>query len=237
MSAVIMNNISKLINQRIILNNANLKLDKGEICALIGPNGAGKTTLLKCLLGLINKDTGSISVDRIKVQLSSLNQILPKFGVVLKYPESISQLSIKTLFDQHQHYMGIKRNRSIHSLLSEVDLNVSLYQEASELSLGMSQRLLLALAISHNPSILILDEPFNGLDISGVNIFKKIINKFKSQGKSVLLTSHSLENLDGLVDSVIFINHGKTAHKISAKVIQNKYGNIQNYYKEMIDHE
>lgn len=235
MSEVLINNVSKLINQKLVLNNVNLRLDRGEICALIGPNGAGKTTLLKCFLGLIKKDVGSIKINGVELQLNNLNRILPKFGTVIKYPESISELSIKTLFNQHQHYMGVKRTQSIHSLLSKVNLNVSLDRKAGELSLGMRQRLLLALAISHDPSILILDEPFNGLDVSGVDIFNKIINKFKAQGKSVLLTSHSLENLDDLVDSVMFINHGRTFHKISTRVIQVEYGNIRNYYKEMVD--
>lgn len=237
MSEICMKNIMKKIKKHNILLNANINVKEGEICALIGPNGVGKTTLLKILLHLIKQDSGSISINNKIVNNKNINTYLKDIGSVLTFPESINDLTIKELFNQHFHYMGVD-NQSIVSILNKVKLNVSLDAKAGQFSLGMKQRLLLGLAISHNPSIIILDEPFNGLDIDGVEIFQNIIKEQKTKGKSIIITSHSMNDLNSLVDSVIALKNGKTFEKKDIRYIKNKYnGKIESYYKKVINNE
>ncbi|GLB46071.1 ABC transporter ATP-binding protein [Philodulcilactobacillus myokoensis] len=234
MKIISMKDINKKIGGKQILSNANFELNSKEICALIGPNGAGKTTFLKVLLNLINADTGIVEINDSQMTSKNINYLLPKFGVMLKYPESISKLSINNLFKQHEHYMKVRQVDSTENLLKKVKLNVTLDTEVGKLSLGMKQRLLLALAISSDPTVIILDEPFNGLDVDGVDLFKSILKELREKGKSIIITSHSLSDLNGLVDSVIFLNNGTTLPKISMQVIDKKYnGSIKDYYREV----
>ena len=236
MQIISINNLNKSINNQSILKDVNLSVNKGEICALIGPNGAGKTTLIKCLLHLINPDSGTIKIKGQSITAKDWNSVLPKFGVVLKYPERISKLTIDEIFKQHSYYMGFHQTKSINQLLNYVGLFINVKTKIGQLSLGMKQRLLLALAISHNPSVIILDEPFNGLDIDGADQLEKSLKKLRNSGKSILITSHTLERLNNLANSIIFINDGKTKPKKQTKEIKQQYGNLNNYYRK-VNHE
>ncbi|WP_105956894.1 ATP-binding cassette domain-containing protein [Apilactobacillus quenuiae] len=234
-----MKNINKTIKNKVALSNANLNINNNEICALIGPNGAGKTTLIKCLTGLSSSDSGIIKFDNESLNNRSINDILSKIGAVLKFPESISKTPIESIFNQEFFYRGIKQHKSVNYYLNKVKLNVSPDTKAGKLSLGMKQRLLIALAISHNPSLLILDEPFNGLDVDGVDLMKNIISDFvKENNNSVLITSHSLNDLNDFVSSVTFMQSGHTLHKETMEDIRENYGgSIKDYYREVHNNE
>lgn len=231
--SIVMNNIEKNIDGFNILKISNLCIEKGEICALIGSNGAGKTTLINCLLGLINPEQGTIKINNELFQNNERSQILSQIGSVLQYPTSISKLTINQLFTEHFHYLNLKKPTSWDKFLENVNLNVSPNLKIGKMSLGMKQRLLVALALSHNPNILILDEPFNGLDPDGIILIKNLITSFKNCGGIILISSHSLGELEDFTTSVVFIKNGQTFEKIYMKLLLDKYkGGLQEYYKE-----
>lgn len=234
MERVCINSISKKIDDFQILKLASISVEKSEICALIGPNGAGKTTLLNCLLGLLSYDGGSIRINDIILDKShSREKILSQIGSVMQYPDSISGMTIKELFEDHFHYLNMA-DCNVTKFLELVKLNVNLDYRIEKLSLGMRQRLLFALSISHGPDILILDEPFNGLDPDGLFLMKSILLEFKSNGGSAIIASHSLKELEDFSDSVVFIKDGVTAQKCIVKEILSKNpGGLQEYYKNV----
>ncbi|WP_157796305.1 ABC transporter ATP-binding protein [Bacillus xiapuensis] len=225
-------NVQKFINDKQIIKSANMDIYGGEICALIGPNGVGKTTLLKCLLGLVFPDQGSIKVNGKLLSESSRAEILKQIGTVFSFPSSISSMTISQLFNEHFHYLQLEEPGSYQEILKKLDLEVPLTTKIGKLSLGMKQRLQLAMALSHQPNILILDEPFNGLDVDGINLIKKVLTDLKKKGISILITSHSLSELEDFASSVVFMMNGETYEKKSVQnIIQEYGGGLQEYYQ------
>ncbi len=190
MTQLKINHITKSINDRNILCIDNLNFESNGIYGLVGPNGAGKTTLLKCVCGLLVPSTGEISIDDLLLSQSTRNVFLKKIGSVFAQSDSIFDLSIRELLEEHYYFFGLNAPKQWAMVLENVGLDVSEKQMIGSLSLGMRQRLLLAVAISHAPEILILDEPFNGLDPDGVVLTKDLIKQL-SQDKIVIITSHS----------------------------------------------
>ena len=225
-------NVQKSVNNKNILKSANLNVSKGEICALLGPNGVGKTTLLKCLLGLIFPDQGAIEIDNILLSPSSRSEILKKVGTVFQLPASVSDMTISDLFNEHLHYLQVEKPEPYDTLLKKLGLEVPLETKVGQLSLGMKQRLQLAMALSHKPNILVLDEPFNGLDIDGINLIKEILTTLSKEGLCVIIASHSLAELEDFTSTVVFILNGKTSEKKSVKDIIFEYqGGLREYYQ------
>lgn len=180
MSYIEITKLSKIINEKEVLNGINLNINSYEVCGLIGPNGAGKTTLINCIIGLVNASEGSIKINNKLLKESTRYELLREVGTVLQYPSSISSLSISQIYNEHIHYMSCENVYSLDNLLTMVGLKIPTNSIIGKLSLGMKQRLLLGLAISHSPKILILDEPFNGLDPDGTALMKNIIENHKN---------------------------------------------------------
>lgn len=234
MTHIMITNVKKFINDKPILNSANLSISHGEICALVGPNGVGKTTLLKCVLGLISIDSGTIEIDNILLSPSSRPEILKKIGTVFQLPSGVSDMTVSSLIDEHLHYLEVEHSDSYEKILKKLKLEVPLEMKVGQLSLGMKQRLQLALALSHKPSVLILDEPFNGLDIDGISLIKEILRDLSNQGLSIIITSHSLAELEDFTSTIVFILNGNTAQKNSVKDIISEYkGGLKEYYQTL----
>lgn len=226
--------LTKIINKKKILNEVNLNVKPYEVCGLIGPNGAGKTTLINCVLGLVNPDEGFMKINNILLKESTRCELLCDIGTVLQYPSSISYLSIAQIYDDHIHYLSCENAHSLDTVLTMVDLKVPQDTIIGKLSLGMKQRLLLGLAISHNPKLLILDEPFNGLDPDGISLMKSIIENFKNDGGCVLIASHSLKELEDLCTNIAFIKEGIIFENKKMEDIRNEYEcGLNGYYKKL----
>lgn len=131
----------------------------------------------------------------------------------MPFPDNYAKLSIYEVFEENLYYMNCKLSKNIDTILCDVGLKTSLETKIAELSLGMKQKLNIALALTHNPSILILDEPFNGLDRTGITMLKNIINEFKTLGKVVLISSHSFNELDDIISEVIVMDNGTVIAK------------------------
>ncbi|MFW6230000.1 MAG: ABC transporter ATP-binding protein, partial [Halanaerobium sp.] len=185
------------------LQGINLQVDKGEIVGLLGPNGAGKTTTLKILTGLLNSDQGNIKImgEEIKRQLPAW--LKAKIGVV--FEESNLYLRLNAL-DNLKLFAGINNVGidRVRKLLAEYQLQDAAEKEVRNFSKGMKKRLMICRALLAEPEILILDEATGGLDPISAEIIREKVLALKKEGKTVILSTHYLEEADRLCDRVAF---------------------------------
>ncbi|MDU0894741.1 MAG: ABC transporter ATP-binding protein [Anaerococcus sp.] len=199
-------NAKKTIRNKVILNNINLDLEKGNIYGLIGHNGSGKTMLLRAISGLITLDSGYIKIDNTLVEL---NKPLPvKVGILIENVEFYDDL---TGFENLKFLSSINNEISddvINTYLKKFDLLKDKNKKAKEYSLGMMQKLAIIQAIMEDQSLILLDEPTNGLDRNSVEIFNEQIKELKDKGKTIILVSHNDSEIKELCDEIIEISDG-----------------------------
>ena len=179
-----------------MLDNVSLQVKKGTICGIIGRNGSGKTVLFKCICGLLQINEGSILVDKKEI------------GAIIEEPGFLKQYSGKQNLRLLASMSG-KENIDIEKVLKAVGLEHAGRKKVGKYSMGMRQRLGIAQAIMENQSILILDEPMNGLDNKGVDEIRKLILDLKKEGRSIILASHNREDIQILCDQVYEMDNGK----------------------------
>jgi ABC-2 type transport system ATP-binding protein len=199
--------VSLKIKEKDILSHVNLQCGRGEICGIIGRNGSGKTMLMKCICGFVRPTSGMVRV--LEAQIGKEQDFISDAGIIIETPGFIP------------YYSGIKNLRLLASVqnkitepqiketMKKVGLNPDMKRAVRKYSLGMKQRLGLAQAIMENPDIMILDEPFNGLDKEGVLEMRGYFLEMKKAGKTILLCSHSAEDIEVLCDRVYEMEHGK----------------------------
>ena len=207
MEIIKLENVSLKIKKDIILDKINVNFEKGKIHGLIGRNGSGKTMLMKCICGFVKVTSGQVIVD---------NKVVGKdcdfpdnIGVIIETPGFIPYYSgfrnLKLLAKINNKIT----DNDIKKAMESVGLNPNLKRAVGKYSLGMRQRLGLAQAIMENPEILILDEPMNGLDKEGVEDMRKYLIELRNQGKTIILASHSSEDISVLCDTVNEMDKGK----------------------------
>jgi len=185
----------------------------GEIFALLGPNGAGKTTTIKMILGMLKPDAGTISFQNKEIAPTVDNTYKTRIGYVPENCALYENLTGREYleFVGHLHHLDPARVRTKTARLLEV---VQLGKVAGKLikdySKGMKQRILIVSSLLHDPDLLILDEPFSGLDASAVLMFKALLTEQAHQGKTVIFCSHILEVVERLVDRILIISNGRT---------------------------
>lgn len=198
-------NGQKYYGKTQVLKNVNLECKAGEITGIIGRNGAGKTVLFKALCGLITLDDGEIWVGDKKKENG---EILQSVGVIIEEPAFIGNISgIKNL--EYLYMINHKMDKDyLNTVMKKVGLDSNSKKHVGKYSMGMRQRLAIAQAIMENPDILILDEPFNGLDNIGVNEMRDLLHELKKEGKIILVASHNAEDIRILCDSVFQMDGG-----------------------------
>lgn len=198
--------LSLTIKSTDILKNINITFEKGKIHGLIGRNGSGKTMLMKCICGFVKPTNGTIIVDG--KQIGKDCDFPENVGIIIETPGFIPYYSgyknLKLLADLNKKINGDK----IKETMKQVGLDPNLKRHVKKYSLGMRQRLGLAQAIMENPDLLILDEPMNGLDKDGVSDMRKYLLNLKEQGKTILIASHSAEDIEILCDTVCEMDNG-----------------------------
>lgn len=205
-------NVTLTLNQRRILDHISLKLENGKIYGLVGNNGCGKTMLMKCICGFIKPDRGEVESDG-KIIGKDVDYI-PDTGIIIETPGFISYY---TGLQNLKVLAGIQRKISteeIRDVMSRVGLDPDLKLSVKKYSLGMRQRLGIAQAIMENPSVLILDEPMNGLDRNGVEDIRRLLIEQKKQNKLILIASHNAEDIQILCDEVYEMDSGKIIRTI-----------------------
>lgn len=200
-------NVSLILQKNEILKDISVHFERGKIHGLIGRNGSGKTMLMKCICGFVKPTIGEITVDGKRI---GKDCDFPKnAGIIIETPGFIPYYSgyknLKLLADLR----GKISREDIRKTMEKVGLNPDLKRHVRKYSLGMRQRLGLAQAIMENPDLLILDEPMNGLDKDGVADMREYLIALKEQGKTILIASHSAEDIDILCDTVCEIDKGR----------------------------
>ncbi len=206
-SIIEVNSLNLTIKKTELLREVNISLQEGKIQGLSGRNGSGKTMLMKCICGFVKPTSGTITVAG--KQIGKDCDFPEKVGIIIETPGFIPYYSgyknLKMLADLRRQ-IG---KDEIRNVLEKVGLNPALKRHVRKYSLGMRQRLGLAQAIMEDPDILILDEPMNGLDKDGVADMRKYLIELKDQGKTILIASHSTEDISLLCDTVHEMDKGR----------------------------
>lgn len=218
-------NLCKEFGSQKAVDNISLQIKRNSIYGLLGPNGAGKSTILKMLVGLLHPTSGSILFDNEQWKRSSLSQI----GALIEAPALYGNLTARENLLVHTKLLGIPDTR-IDEVLQIVDLKDTGKKRASQFSLGMKQRLGIAIALLNNPKLLILDEPTNGLDPFGIQELRELISSFPSKGITVVLSSHILTEVAQVVDEIGIISKGKLLYQ----GVPNSQENLEQFFTDVI---
>ncbi len=198
--------VTKKFGQELVLKEVNLTLEQGRVYGIVGNNGSGKTVLMKCICGFLIPTTGLIQVFG-----SSIGQDVDfpeSLGVIIETPGFLTNLTGRKNLEI---LAGMRRKigpAEVQQVLEKVGLDPALKKPVANYSLGMRQRLGIAQAIMEDPKLLILDEPFNGLDKHGVGEIRKLLLELKEEGKTILLASHNEEDIRILCDEVYEMDGG-----------------------------
>lgn len=207
MGYIVINNYTKKIKKRTVLDNINLTFDKGKIYGLVGKNGCGKTMLLRGICGFITASQGEIIINNIKV---GNGKFAPSFGTVIENTELYNNL---TAFENLSLLSSFSKNRVdkevINYWIKRFGLEPTSKKKYGEFSLGMRQRLSLAQAFMEQPELIVLDEPTNALDEKGIKEFHEIALEAKNDGATIIIASHSKEDIDILCDKIFCMENGK----------------------------
>lgn len=200
-------NVTLKIKDALILDKVNLSVEKGSICGLVGRNGSGKTMLMKCICGFIPVTEGEISVSGQKV--GAKDKFAQNLGFIIETPGFMPNYTAYKNLEFLSSINSKADKQRIREVIELVGLDPDSKKKVGKFSLGMNQRLGLAQAIIDDPDLLILDEPFNGLDNDGVKQIRNLLLKLKEQGKTIIMASHTKEDIDILCDRVCFMDKGR----------------------------
>ncbi|MEV5037012.1 ABC transporter ATP-binding protein [Peribacillus frigoritolerans] len=217
---VVTNELTKKYKKHTSVDGLNLRIERGQIYGFLGPNGAGKTTTIRMLLGLIKPTKGSIEIfgqNLIKNRL----QILQRIGSLVESPTYYGNLTGYENLEAVRRLRDIPEKR-VNEVLEIVRLTKVANRLSKEYSLGMKQRLGIAAALLSSPDLLILDEPTNGLDPSGIQEMRELIKELPKSGMSVLVSSHLLSEIDQMATQVGIINNGKMIFQDSIERLRQK---------------
>ena len=201
-------NVSKSFGKRKVIDNISLKVNSGEIFGFLGPNGSGKTTTIKMILRLIDSDDGEIKVNGLDNR-KQFEQAMECIGAIVENPDMYKYMSGIDNLKLHARIRNIDEKR-INEVLEMVGLKDRAKDKVGKYSLGMKQRLGLALTLLHNPKVLILDEPTNGLDPAGIKQLRDILKKIShEENVAVFVSSHILTEMQQMCDRVAVLDNGK----------------------------
>lgn len=215
-------NLSKRYGENYALKDVNLTVRQGEIYGLVGNNGAGKTTLLRLLTGQTKHYTGEFKLFD-KSSDKELENVRKNTGTIIEAPSFYPNLTVKENLEYYRIQRGIPNKNKVLEYLRLVNLYNSRNKKFSSLSLGMKQRLGLALAMMNEPELLILDEPINGLDPSGIMEIRNLLLKFnKEKNVTIIISSHILGELSNIATWYGFLSNGILVEEISKEKLEEK---------------
>lgn len=196
-------NLTKTFKNQKVLENVSIEVERGKIYGLLGPNGAGKSTLLKLITRVIHPTSGDIIFEERLISTSDLRKI----GAIIEHPAIYPNLTAYENLEVIVTLLGIEKRR-IDEVLKIVSLEEAQKKLVKNFSLGMKQRLGIAMALINNPLLLILDEPTNGLDPLGIQELRELIKSLSSKGVTIIISSHILSEIQQVADKIGIINNG-----------------------------
>ena len=224
-SQIIINDLSKVyVNGFTALKSVNLNIKKGEIFAMLGPDGAGKTTLISIICGIVKPSSGIVTVDGFDI-IDDYRETRSRIGLV---PQELTLEQFETVFNNVSYSRGLygkKPNpQHIEKILKQLSLWDKKDQRLRQLSGGMKRRVLIAKALSHEPTILFLDEPTAGVDVELRQDMWKIVEDLRKTGVTIILTTHYIEEAEAIADRVGVINQGEIILVEETKELLKKMG-------------
>lgn len=201
--------VSKKIGKQTIVDQLSFNVSQGEIVGLLGPNGAGKTTTIRMIVGLISMSEGDIVICGKSVK-SQFSDAVRHLGAIVENPEFYGYMTGLDNLKQFQRMSAGVTDERIEEVVDIVGMKDAMHKKVKSYSLGMRQRLGIAQALLHKPSILILDEPTNGLDPAGIREMRDYLKKIAEEEKiAILVSSHLLSEMELMCSRVIVIQHGR----------------------------
>jgi ABC-2 type transport system ATP-binding protein len=222
MQAVEVSHIAKSFADRVVVNDLSFSVAQGEIFGLIGPNGAGKTTTIRMMMDIIKPDSGDVAILGEKLSEATKNKLgyLPEERGLyrkLRVLDSIIYLASLKGLDTHS-----AENRA-NELLTQTGMLPHKMKKIEELSRGMGQIIQFIVSIIHDPELVVLDEPFAGLDPVNTELLKRMLFNLRNQGKALILSTHQMNEIEELCDRILMINHGHSVLYGNLTEIKSKY--------------
>lgn len=228
MNVLTVEHLTKKIGNKTILEDVSLKLDRGQIAGLVGANGAGKTTLMKVILGYSSYQKGEFDVIENKHKKSNIGALIESPGI---YPFMSGYDNLKLLNES-------KNSNDIDTIVSQLKMKEYIHNKAKTYSLGMKQKLGIAIAFLNRPQLIILDEPMNGLDPKAVRDVRELIIKKSQEGVTFLISSHILSELVKITNSIFIINKGRIVTETTEEELSKYEDNdLENVLLDIIDKE
>jgi ABC-2 type transport system ATP-binding protein len=220
------NRVTKSFGSKIALKNVSFSIPPGQICGLLGPNGAGKTTLFRLLMGILKATEGTLFVDgrdafEERVEVKRLIGFLPDEPIFYSYLSGREILELSAAM----HGLDVSATMDrIAPVIAELRLADDIDHYAEDYSRGMKKKLGLLLAMLHQPKLLVLDEPTNGLDVESTHLFYDLISKTAQTGTTVLFSTHLMDHVTKLCSHALIINEGTLAAKGSIDELRSAFG-------------
>lgn len=217
-------NLIKKYGKLEVLKGIDAEIFRGKVTAIVGPNGSGKTTIIKIILGLVKTDYGFISIDEQKIngnhEYRSNIGYMPQ---IASYPENLTVIEVLSLIKDIRN----QNDNPEETLINKFELTSELTKPIRTLSGGNKQKLSAVISLMFNPEILIFDEPTAGLDPVMSNRFKEIVMEEKRKGKTIILTSHIMSEIEELADEIIFLLDGKIYYQGSVMNLLFEKGEVK----------
>lgn len=228
MDVLTVEHLTKKIGNKTILEDVSLNLNRGHIIGLVGANGAGKTSLMKVILGYSSYQEGTFRIIENKNKKSNVGALIENPGI---YPFMSGYDNLKLLNET-------KNTHDIDTIVSQLNMDNYIHNKAKTYSLGMKQKLGIAIAFLNQPQLIILDEPMNGLDPKAVRDVRELIVKKAKEGVTFLISSHILSELVKITNSILIINKGKLVTETTEEEL-NQYedNDLENVLLNIIDKE
>lgn len=205
--------VTKAFKNEEVLKETTIEFEKGKITGIVGRNGSGKTVLMKIICGLLKPTTGTVVVNGQRI--GKVVDFPGDIGIIIETPIFVPYQSAMTNLKNLAAIRGKIKDDRIREVIRMVGLNPDDKKRVGKFSLGMRQRLGIAQAIMEDPSLLVLDEPMNGLDKDGVEDMRQLFKKLKEEGKTILLCSHNAEDIAVLCDEVYEMEKGEIKRVVS----------------------
>ena len=232
MNTIELNKVRKTYDSFVAVNDISFNISEGAVFGLLGPNGAGKTSTIRMMIGITQPDSGSINVFGKPFDRSSLRRIgyLPEERGLYKKMKIIDQLAF--LGELHGMETGQARKKA-QEWCERLEIAEKLQSKVEELSKGMQQKIQFIAALLHDPDFVIMDEPFYGLDPVNAGLLKDVLLDLKKRGKTILFSTHRMDQVEKLCDSLCLINKGQPVLQGGLKEVKSRYGknNVQIQYE------
>ena len=219
--SLIVKNVNKSFGDRKVVDNLSFELSKPGVFGLLGTNGAGKTTAIRMILGIIKKDSGDITWNNKEVTRKNVN-----FGYL---PEERGLYPKSKIYDQLMYFANLKgmnkvdADKAIKYWLEKLKVSEYINYTAEKLSKGNQQKIQFITSVLHNPDLIVLDEPFSGLDPVNTEILSNVMKELIKEGKYIIMSSHQMSSIEEFCTDLVILNRGKTVLKGNLKEIKNSY--------------